>query len=234
MDYVRVVLERFDRLAALRGDAVKGLPASAWATNLDDLDRDLLLKAVIEVTRALILDEWTSKRPDDRRPHQALEAAEQWLAAKSEDTASQAKAAAKECTAARNETFGTDHRIPEAARACAWAVTAKDNANIWEALQAVEAELLARVTLVAEYHRVPEQRRAILAVLRRVLEPKPVETAPVHDGPVPYAASGNFSVGQKLTHAKFGDLLVTAAGDKWIDVQLTDGSTKRLAQKPKA
>lgn len=234
MDYFRVVLERFDRLAALRGDAVKGLPASAWATNLDDLDRDLLLKAVIEATRALILDEWTSKRPDDRRPHQALEAAEQWLASKSEDAANNAKAAAKECTAARNETFGTDHRIPEAARACAWTVTAKDNANIWEALQAIEGELLARVTLVAEYHRVPEQRRAILAVLKRVLEPKPVETQPVHDGPVPYAASGNFSVGQKLTHAKFGDLVVTAAGDKWIDVQLPDGSTKRLAQKPKA
>jgi hypothetical protein len=48
-----------------------------------------------------------------------------------------------------------------------------------------------------------------------------------------YSASGNFAVGQKLTHAKFGDLVVTAAGDKWIDVQLPDGSTKRLAQKPK-
>jgi hypothetical protein len=32
---------------------------------------------------------------------------------------------------------------------------------------------------------------------------------------------------------KFGDLVVTAAGDKWIDVQLPDGTTKRLAQKPK-
>jgi hypothetical protein len=228
-----VQLERFDRLAALRGDSVKGLPTSAWATNLDDLDRDQLMRAVIEATRTLILDEWTSKRPDDRRPHAALEATEGWLATKSEEAAATAKAAAKDCTAARNETFGTDHRIPEAARAIAWAVAAKDNANIWDALTAIEGELLARVALVAEYHRVPEQRRAMLAVLRRVLEPKPVVESPVETGPVPYSASGNFSVGQQLTHAKFGDLVVTAAGDKWIDVQLTDGTTKRLAQKPR-
>lgn len=227
------MLERFERLAALRGDVVKGLPTTAWATNLGDLDRDLLLRAVIEVTRALILDEWTSKRPDDRRPHTALECAEAWLADKSEAATTRAKAAAKECTAARNETFGTDHRIPEAARACAWAVAAKDNDNLWEALAAIEAELLARVTLVAEYHRVPEQRRAMLAVLRRVLEPAPAAAKPATTGPVPYAASGHFEVGQQLTHAKFGDLVVTAAGDKWIDVRLSDGSTKRLAQKPK-
>lgn len=227
------MLERFERLTALRGDVVKGLPATAWATNLDDLDRELLIRAAIEATRALILDEWTSKRPDDRRPHAALAAAEAWLASKSEDAAAQAKAAAKDCTAARNETFGTDHRIPEAARACAWAIAAKDNSNIWEALMAIEGELLARVTLVAEYHRVPEQRRALLAVLRRVLDPKPVETAPTNSGPIAYSASGNFAVGQQLTHAKFGDLEVIAAGDKWIDVRLTDGTTKRLAQKPK-
>ena len=227
------MLERFERLAALRGDVAKGLPESAWATNLADLDRDLLIRAAIEATRALILDEWTSKRPDDKRPHQALEAAERWLASKSEDAVAAAKAAAKECTAARNETFGTDHRIPEAARACAWAVSAKDNANVWEALAAIEGELLARVTLVAEYHRIPEQRKALLAVLKRVLEPRPIEEAPAASGPVPYTASGNFSVGQTLVHAKFGNLLVTAAGDKWIDVQLPDGTTKRLAQKPR-
>ncbi|HEU0030721.1 MAG TPA: hypothetical protein VFQ53_08810 [Kofleriaceae bacterium] len=194
----------------------------------------MLMRAVIEATRTLILGEWESKRPDDRRPQQALEATEAWLATKSDEAAQQAKAAAKECTAARNETFGTDHRIPEAARAVAWAVTAKDNSNLWEALAAIEGELLARVNLVAEYHRIPEQRRALLAVLRKMFEPKPEPETPVHTGPVPYSASGNFAVGQQLTHAKFGDLVVTAAGDKWIDVQLTDGTTKRLAQKPKA
>jgi len=227
------VLERFDRLAALRGDSVKGLAESAWATNLGDIERDVLLRALIEATRSLILEEWTSKRPDDRRPLAALEATEAWLETKSEEATAAAKAAAKDCTAARNETFGTDHRIPEAARACAWAITAKDLKDIWEGLAAIEGELLARVNLVAEYHRIPEQRKALLAVLKRVIEPPPVEAAPVATGPIAYSASGNFSVGQELVHAKFGNLVVTAAGDKWIDVQLSDGSTKRLAQKPK-
>lgn len=226
-------MDRFERLAALRGDSVKGLAETAWATNLNEVDRDLLIKALIEATRALILDEWVSKRPGDKRPQAALDAAESWLKTKSDDAAATAKAAAKDCTAARNETFGTDHRIPEAARAAAWAITAKDNKDIWEGLIAIECELLARVNLVAEYHRIPEQRKALLAVLKRVIEPKPVETAPTATGPVPYSASGNFSVGQQLVHAKFGDLVVTAAGDKWIDVTLPDGSTKRLAQKPK-
>lgn len=228
-----MIEERLTRLAALRGDAAKGLPISAWQTNLDDLDRDLLLRAAIEVVRTLMVPEWESKRTEDRRPQQALEAAEAWLATKSADSVANAKTIAKECTAARNETFGTDHRIPEAARACAWAVAAKDNTNVYEALQAVEEDLLARIALVAEYHRVPEVRKAILAALRKVLVP--VQTAaPADTGPVPYAASGHFEVGQKLTHPKFGNLVVTASVDKTIDVQLEDGTTKRLAQKPKA
>jgi len=225
--------DRFARLAALRGDVVKGIPASAWASNLDDLDREQLMRAVIEAIRTLILPEWESKRPDDRRPQVALEATEAWLAAKTEDNVASVKAAAKDCTAASNETFGKDHHVAIAARGVAWAVTAKDNTPIWEALQNLEQELLARVTLVAEYHRLPEQRRAILKVLQRVLEPPPAPAAPPTTGPVPYSASGNFAVGQELTHPKFGALVVTAAGDKWIDVRLPDGSTKRLAQKPK-
>jgi hypothetical protein len=228
-----VILERFERLAAIRGDTQKGLPTSAWATNLDDLDRDTLMRAAIETIRQLILPEWESKRKDDRRPQLALEATEGWLATRSPDALVQTKATAKDCTAARNETFGYDHRIPEAARALAWACGAKDNAHIWEALSAVEEELLARVTLVAEYHRIPEQRRAILAVLKRVLSPPPAEEAPAATGPVPYSASGSFTVGQELEHAKFGKLVVTAAGPTTIDVQLPDGTTKRLAHKPK-
>jgi hypothetical protein len=226
-------VDRFERLAALRGDSVKGLAETAWQTNLNEIDRDVLIKALIEATRALILGEWISKRPDDKRPQAALDAAETWLKTKSDDAAAAAKAAAKDCTAARNETFGTDHRIPEAARAAAWAITAKDNKDIWDGLIAIECELLGRVNLVAEYHRIPEQRKALLAVLKNVIEPKPVEAAPAASGPVPYSASGNFTVGQQLVHAKFGDLVVAAAGDKWIDVTLPDGSTKRLAQKPK-
>lgn len=227
-----MLTERFDRLAAIRGDTQKGLPSSAWNANLGDLDRDLLLRAAIEATRALILAEWESKRPDDRRPQLALEAAEAWLATKSPEALAQAKTVAKDCTAARNETFGYDHRIAEAARAVAWSVGAKDNAHIWEAFGAVEEELLARIQLVAEYHRAPEQRRALLGVLRKVLEPAP-EAAPEVTGPVPYAASGSFRVGQELVHVKFGKLVVAAVNGNTIDVTLEDGSTKRLAHKPK-
>ena len=229
-----MLTERFDRLAAIRGDTVKGLPASAWAANLDDLDRDQLLRAAIEATRKLILPEWESKRPTDRRPQIALEATEAWMATHSPESIALCKEAAKDCTAARNETFGYDHRVPEAARAVAWSVGAKDNAHIWDALGAIEAELLARIQLVAEYHRAPEQRRALLAVLRKVLEPKTEEAAaPATTGPVPYSASGSFTVGQELTHVKFGKLVVSATSGNTIDVTLEDGTSKRLAHKPK-
>lgn len=227
-----VLQEKLARLAAIRGDTVKGLPDSAWAANLGDQDPDLLLRAAIAATRQLVLGEWESKRVEDRRPQLALEAAEAWLATRSADAIAQAKLVAKDCTAARNETFGYDHRIPEAARACAWSVAAKDLSHIWEAFTAIEQELLARVQLVAEYHRAPEQRRALLAVIKGVLEPR-TETAPAPSGPVPYAASGSFVVGQELTHVKFGKLVVTTAAASTIDVQLEDGTTKRLAHKPK-
>lgn len=228
-----MLTERFDRLAAIRGDTQKGLAASAWNANLGDLDRDLLIRAAIEATRTLILPEWESKRPDDRRPQLAIEATEAWLQTKDPDALAQAKAAAKDCTAARNETFGYDHRIPEAARAIAWATSAKDNTPIWEALGAIEEELLARIQLVAEYHRAPEQRRALLGALRQVLAPPPTAEEPTETGPVPYAASGSFRVGQELTHVKFGPLVVTAVSGNTIEVQLADGSTKKLAHKPK-
>jgi hypothetical protein len=119
------------------------------------------------------------------------------------------------------------------ARAIVWAASANDVSHLWDALVAIEAEFLGRIALVAEYKRGPEQRRAIVDILRTQLEPaETVVPAPTNE-PVAYAASGKFGVGQKLTHAKFGNLEVVAAGDKWIDVRLEDGTTKRLAQKPK-
>jgi len=226
--------ERFDRLLTLRGDPKKGLPTSAWETNLGDLDRDQLLRAVVEVIRKLLVPEWEARKPEDRRPQLALEAAEAWIASKTPDAVANAKATAKACTAARNETFGKDHLVADAARGVAWSAGAKDNKHIWDALTSVEEELLARIAIVAEYHRQPEQRRAIVETLRAVLNPPTQAAEPAADtGPVPYAASGNFSVGQRLVHAKFGNIVVSAAGDKWIDVTLDDGSVKRLAQKPK-
>lgn len=226
--------EHFDRLVTLRGDPVKGLPASAWEANLGNVDRDQLLRAVIAVVRSLLLPEWEARRPDDRRPQLALEATEAWLDSKSPEAVAQAKTHAKACTAARGDTFGDVHRVPEAARAIAWSAGGKDSKHIWEALTATEEELLARIALVAEYHRQPEQRRAIVDVLRKTLTPAPASATPEPtSGPVPYAASGTFSVGQQLVHSKFGSIVVSAAGDKWIDVQLEDGSQKRLAHKGK-
>jgi len=226
--------ERFDRLVTLRGDPVTGLPASAWETNLGDLDRDQVLRAVIAVIRSLLLPEWEARRADDRRPQLALEATEAWIDSKTPAAVAHAKAKAKDCTAARNDTFGYVHRVPEAARALAWAAGAKDSKHIWEALTAIEEELLARIAMVSEYHRQPEQRRAIVELLRKTLVPAPeTDTPEPASGPIPYSASGNVSVGQQLVHAKFGNMVVSAAGDKWIDVDLEDGSKKRLAQKPR-
>lgn len=225
--------ERFERLLALRGHPVKGLPASAWAANLGDLDREQVLRAVIEATRKLLLPEWDELRPDDKRPHLALDAAEAWLASKTPEAVANAKVRGKDCTAARNETFGRDNAVPEAARAIAWAPGAKDSSDIWDALCATETELLARIALIGEYQRAPQQRRAIVDVLCSVLTPKQEESPATSSEPVPYSFSGSFSVGQLLIHAKFGNVVVTAAGDKWIDIQLEDGTTKRCAQKPR-
>ncbi|MEJ7598011.1 MAG: hypothetical protein WKG01_08900 [Kofleriaceae bacterium] len=205
-----MLTDRFERLAAIRGDVVKGLAATAWATNLADVERDVLMRALIDAVRSLILPDWIIRRPEDLRPQTALEVAESWLASRSIEQVAAAKEAAKACTAARNETFGDDHRVPEAARAVAWAVGANDNDHLWDALTAIEGELLARITLISEYQRAPAQRRAILDVLKRhIAPPPPAEDAPAPTaGPVAYAASGNFTVGQQLTHAKFGDLVV--------------------------
>jgi hypothetical protein len=229
---------KLDRLLAMRGDPVKGLPATVWAESLDGLPREPLLRAVIEVVRTLLVPEWADRRKDDKRPQAALEAVEAWLAAPaSPEALLQCKATAKACTAARGETFGDQHRIPEAARALAWAVGPKEAAPIFDALAASEEELLARVALTSEYHLGPQQRRNIVDALRRVLLPaeKPAEDAAVSKapaGPAPYSADGHFELGQRVIHKKFGDVQVTSVGETWIEVELADGSKKRLAHKP--
>jgi hypothetical protein len=231
------LVAKLDRLLGMRGDPVKGLPATVWAEALDGVERELLLRAGIAVVRTLLVPEWADRRKDDRRPQAALEAVEAWLEAPTApEPLAACKAAAKACTAARGETFGDQHRIPEAARGLAWAVGPKEAAPIFDALAASEEELLARVALTSEYHLGPQQRRNIVDALRSVLappEPKADEAeAKAPAGPAPYSADGHFELGQTVIHKKFGDVQVTSVGETWIEVELADGSKKRLAHKP--
>lgn len=232
--------QKLDRLLALRGDPKTGVGAAAWSETLGDIDKTVLLRALVIVVRELLIPDWAATRKTDLRPQAALDATEAWLATPTKEVATQAKAAAKGCTEARNETFGQDHRVPEAARHAAWLALGKDPTGLFDALETVEAELLARIALTGEYHRGPEQRRALVGVLRRVLvppepKPAPAEQNPVSAGsadPVPYSPEGHFELAQRLTHKKFGEVTVTSVGETWIEVQIPDGTKKRLAHKP--
>jgi len=162
--------DRFQRLIDAYDPETAGHRTSDWEANLGDLDRDRLLRAVIASVRALVLPGWLARRPDDRRPQLAVDAAERWLTAKSPATVGHALAKAKACTAARKDSFGYDHRIAEAARAVASATGEHSYRHIWEALRCVEEELLWRLSLAGEYVQEPEVRAAIIAVLRRELD----------------------------------------------------------------
>lgn len=226
---------RLDWLAAQPGSSVTGRPASLWAEALGAIDRDLLHQAAICAVRELVLPDWQDSRRDDTRPLRALEATEAWMAQRTPEALAHVKATAKACTAARSESFGYEHRVAEAARAVAWAAGAKDTAHIFDALAAVEEELLARIALMGEYHLGPEQRRALLGVVRRVLLPPepvaPVESMPPGP-PVPYSSDAHFELGQQIIHKKFGDLVVVSVGETWIEAELPDGTRKRLAHRP--
>ena len=231
------LVAKLDKLLVMRGDPVKGLPATVWAESLEGVEREDLLRAGIEVIRSLLVPEWASRRKDDPRPQKALEAVESWLATKSAEALAECKAAAKACTAARGETFGDQHRVPEAARGLAWAVGPKESAPIFDALAASEEELLALVALTSEYHLGPQERRNIVDALRKVLVPpeasaEAAATSLAPAAPAPYSADSHFELGQTVIHKKFGDVQVTSVGETWIEVELADKTKKRLAHKP--
>jgi hypothetical protein len=229
---------QFERLAGLRGDPAKGLPVTAWAEALVDVDHEALLRAAIRAVRELVLQEWIDRRKTDDRPEKAIEAAERWLREHSPEAQADAKAAAKACTAAKNETFGDGHRVPQAARHLAWSLTPDETAGLHECLANIEEELLSRIALMGEYHLGPAQRRAILDVLRAELLPveAPVVTSkepdPAELPPAPYSPDSTFKVGQRISHKKFGEVVAVAAAEGWVEVQLADGTKKRLAHKP--
>ncbi len=223
----------------MRGDPKSGVGAEAWAEALADVPPEPLLRTMIAVCRELLVQEWADQRKSDPRPQRALDAAEACLANKSPEALAEAKAAAKACTEAKNETFGTLHRIPEATRACAWVASGREHPAIYEALGIAETELLARVALTGEYERGPEQRRNLVGVVKRVLVPPEPEAAPEDKAaanaaaaPVPYSPEGHFELGQRLIHKKFGEVTVMSVGETWIEVEF-EGAKKRLAHKPK-
>lgn len=228
------IAAKLDRLVSYRLSAT-GMASEHWAEILGEMDRTAMMRAVASGVK-IVLPDWEAEQNGDRRPRAALEAAEAWLAAPTEANVEVAKTAAKACTGARNDTFGRGHHVPEAARSLGRAAGALDGAHLFDALAAIEAELLARIALVGEYARGPEQRKTIVGLLRTELlppiEPAKPAAAPVDTTPVPYAASGHFVVGQRLEHKKFGLVTVAAADTTWIEVELSDGSKKRLAHKP--
>src|SRR5207245_339490 len=74
----KVVNTKLDRILAMRGDPKDGVGAAAWADALADVDRDVVLRALIRATRELLVPDWADRRKKDLRPQQALDAAEAW------------------------------------------------------------------------------------------------------------------------------------------------------------
>lgn len=150
------------------------LGADDWAKALAGVSRDRLMRAALAAVRELLMPGWREARPTDPRPERALSIAETWLDQRTDEAKEAAKLAAKGCTAARAQTLGYEHRVAEAARHVASAVGARDDAPLFDALVSVEEELFYRISIPGEYDRAAEQRRALVAVVSRiVLAPEP-------------------------------------------------------------
>lgn len=145
-------------------------PGEIWGAAVADIPTDRLVGAVAKTVRELLLPDYAASRPTDRRPERALEAAETWLSRRTGDARAHAAAVAKACTAARRETLGFEHRIAEAARAVATAVTRTDEratrAELFEALARTEDHLLHRHAVKGVHDTATEVRACILETLR--------------------------------------------------------------------
>jgi hypothetical protein len=228
------ILSKLELLERLRGDPVKGLPEAIWAEHLAEMDRPTLIRAGLALVRELLVPDWLDAHGKDVRPQNSLDAAAAWLESPTPAAALAVKEASKACTAAKQETFGRDHRVPEAARAAAKAALSDTVEPVFEALALTEEELLARLALFNDFERGPEQRRNMVAVLRTHLAP-PEPEAPrlsIEPPPAAYSPEGHFELGQKVIHKKFGDTVVTSVGETWIEVEIPGGEKKRLAHKP--
>jgi hypothetical protein len=123
--------------------------------------------------KRLLLPEYARERPADRRPERAVAAAEAFLARRTDHARAHAAATAKACTAARRDTLGYQHRLAEAARALATAVTRTSDAAIrdelFAALAHAEDHLRYRHHVAGDYGKDGEVRAQIAEVVRAAL-----------------------------------------------------------------
>jgi hypothetical protein len=122
----------------------------------------------------LVLPEWQENHPDDTIPIRAVDAARKYLAGGQPELRKHAKALSKGCSDSRQRSMGYYHRIAEAARAVANAVSASTESAIMsavtESLDKTEEHILYRYSVDAMYGKEAEVRRTMFAKVIGVLE----------------------------------------------------------------
>jgi hypothetical protein len=136
-------------------------------------DSDTAVKIAIAVVD-LVLPEWQENHPDDTVPVRAVDAAREYLASGQADLRKHAKALSKGCSHSRQRSMGYYHRVAEAARAVANAVSVSTESAIMsavgEALAKTEEHILYQCSVDAIYDKEAEVRRTIFAKIIEVLE----------------------------------------------------------------
>ena len=138
-----------------------------------DCNPDTAVRIAIAVVD-LVLPEWQESHPDDTIPVRAVDAACKCLAGGQADLRKHAKVLSKGCSNSRRRSMGYYHRIAEAARAVANAVSASTESAIMsavaEVLDKTEEHILYRYSVDAIYAKEAEVRRTIFAKIIQVLE----------------------------------------------------------------
>ena len=136
-------------------------------------DCDTAVKIAIAVVD-LVLPEWQKNHPDDTIPVRAVDAARKYLAGGQADLKKHAKALSKGCSDSRQRSMGYYHRVAEAARAVANAVSASTESAIisavGEALAKTEEHILYQYAVEAVYGKEAEVRRTMFVKIIEVVE----------------------------------------------------------------
>jgi hypothetical protein len=229
------ILKNLDILERLRGDPTKGLAATVWQEHLRDVPYLDLARACMVLAQDLLIPGWVEMRGKDERPQQALAAMTALLLDANATNVAALKEASKACTAAKQETYGQDHRVPESIREIGKAILSKEAVPLFDTLALAEEELVNKQLLFSHFEEAAKQRAAMIRILRDQLLPKEADAPRMSITdmpPVPYSPESNFSLGQRITHKKFGEIIVTSVGETWIEAETKEGEKKRLAHKP--